>query len=58
MQIKMLKTADGAEEGYRVSTFAEGETYTVRDQLGAEFVRAKLAEEVASGSGKKAAKQA
>lgn len=47
MQIKMKRTAPGSNDGATVQEYREGETYTVSDMLGAEFVRAKWADEVA-----------
>lgn len=59
MRIKMLETRDGAEEGYRVSTFEKGRVLTVgediADDLAQEFLRAKLAEEVKGGDRKASA---
>lgn len=59
MRIKMLETRDGAEEGFRVSTFEKDRVLTVgediTDDLAQEFLRAKLAEAVKGGDKKASA---
>ncbi len=46
MQIKMLKTAQGSDNGLVVNDYAEGEVYEVGEALARVFLDARFAEEV------------
>lgn len=53
MKIVMLRTAPGSEDGIRVQSYAEGQTYEVGEALGRAFCEsgaARPAEEEKSGT--------
>lgn len=45
MRIKMLETRPGADDRVTVKTYEKDKVYTVGDELGTEFIKAKFAVE-------------
>jgi hypothetical protein len=55
MRIKMLETRAGADDRVTVKTYEKDKVYTVGDELGTEFIKAKFAVEEKQPESKEAA---